>query len=356
MDSSRFFCMISQTKKNTLDIRREDISLSDREILQRYMGLKDFPCSITSPLRDDDKHPSFSFTERNGTVFWKDFGTGEVGTATSLMAKLWNVSYTEALLKIKFDSGEPIPRVGLIRKYKGKVHLTKGSTLKVKVREWKDWDREFWNSFGISEQFAKWCNVYPVSHAFFTRPDENGKDHTTCVPMDKYAYAYFEWKDGKESIKLYQPYSATMKWLSKHDHSVWDLWKQAFKWAEKKSDETLILTSSRKDAMCIWENLGVPAMSLQGEGYVPKPQVMKQVLERFKTVYIWYDNDFQHQNDNPGQDNARKIIEQYPTIINICIPEIYQSKDPSDLFKNHGRQTLRDIWDINRIRYESNST
>ncbi|MBQ2503342.1 MAG: toprim domain-containing protein [Lachnospiraceae bacterium] len=327
--------------------------MSDAEILQRYMGLKDFPCSISSPLREDDEHPSFSFTERNGTVFWKDFGTGEVGTATSLMAKLWNVSYSEALLKIKFDSGEPIPRVGLIRKYKGKVHLTKASSLKVKVREWKDWDREFWSSFGISQRFATWCNVYPISHAFFTRPDENGKDHTTCVPMDKYAYAYFEWKDGKQSVKLYQPYSQTMKWLSKHDASVWDLWKHAFRWADKNSDEAVIITSSRKDAMCLWENLGVPAMSLQGEGYLPKPQVMKQVLERFKTVYLWYDNDFKHKEDNPGQDNAKKIIELYPTIRNICIPSDYQCKDPSDLYKTWGYEILKEVWNEQKEIHDS---
>ena len=336
--------MITKTKKTSLPIHREDIDITDAEIINRYMGIDSFPCSISSPLRDDDHNPSFSMMQKeDGTVIWKDFGTGDAGNATSLMAKLWNVTYSEALLKIKLDTGTQIPRVSLIRRYKGKVHVMSNSTIKVRTREWKDWDREFWNSFGISEKFAKWCNVYPISHAFFTKED-NGFTSTVSIPMDKYAYAYFEWKDGKESIKLYQPYSQTMKWLSKHDHSVWDLWKQAFKWAEKKSDKELIITSSRKDAMCLWENLGVPAMSLQGEGYLPKPQVMKQVLERFKTVYLWYDNDFKHQEDNPGQDNARKLIELYPTLKNICIPSDMRCKDPSDLVKTWGVALLYQVW------------
>ena len=135
-----------------------------------------------------------------------------------------------------------------------------------------------------------------------------------------------------------------MKWLSKHDASVWDLWKQAFLFAEKKSDDTVIITSSRKDAMCLWYNLGVPAMSLQGEGYLPKPQVMQQVLDRFKHVYLWYDNDFKHKEDNPGQDNAKKLIELYPTIKNICIPSELQCKDPSDLVKNKGIKELKSVW------------
>lgn len=336
--------MITATRKTKLSISREDVSMSDRDILIRYLGIReDLPVTIQSPLRDDDDRPSFSLQEWKSTVTWKDFGTGESGNIVKLMAKLWNVTYSEALLKIKLDTENKIPRFSLIRRYNGKVHLTSNSTIKVKVREWKDWDREFWSSFGIPEEFAKWCNVYPVSHAFFTR-EIDGKKSTITVPMDKYAYAYFEWKDGKESIKLYQPYSQTMKWLSKHDASVWDLWKQAFLFAEKKSDKAVIITSSRKDAMCLWYNLGVPAMALQGEGYIPKPQVMNQVLDRFKNVYIWYDNDFTHEKDNPGQDNARKLIELYPALKNICIPKEFLAKDPSDLVKTHGVKTLKTIW------------
>ena len=216
--------------------------------------------------------------------------------------------------------------------------------------EWKKWDTEFWNSFGISRKFCKWCNVYPVSHMLFTKTDpDTGKNITVTIPADKYAYAYFEWKDGHKSIKLYQPYSQTMKWLSKHDASVWDLWKQVFRWADRKSNDAVIITSSRKDAMCLWENLGIPALALQGEGYIPKPQVMQQVLDKFKTVYIWYDNDFSHRNDNPGQDNAKKLIELYPSLINICIPDEYQCKDPSDLVRDRGVKELKEIWEKQRI-------
>lgn len=337
--------MISETKKSSKPIAREDVSLSDRDILKRYLGITfTTSCAIQSPLREDDHNPSFSIQEWNDRITWKDFGTGEHGNVVGLMAKLWNVSYSDALLKIKFDEGDPIPRVGLIRRYKGKIHLTSQSTMRIRVREWKDWDREFWASFGISQKFCEACNVYPISHAFFTKQDDKGITHTYSVPMDKYAYAYVEFKDGKESIKLYQPYSKTMKWLSKHDQSVWDLWTQAFMWADKVSNKAVILTSSRKDAMCLWENLRIPAMSLQGEGYIPKPKVMKQVLDRFEKVYIWYDNDYSHKDDNPGQDNARKLIETYPSLINVCIPDEYLSKDPSDLVKNHGVETLKRLW------------
>lgn len=332
--------MLSGAKKTKIPISREDISMSDEDILERYMGIKKIPCVIQSPLREDDDTPSFSIYRYRGRVWWKDFGTGESGTVIDLLSKLWNCKYQEALLKIKLDIGEKIPRFNLIRRYRGKIHVTSNSSIRVRTRPWKDWDKEYWRSYGITEYFAKWCNVYPISHAFFHK--DNGEE--IAIPMDKYAYAYFEWKDGEQTVKLYQPFSTRLKWLSKHDQSVWDLWKQAMKWASTNSNKACIITSSRKDAMCLWENLNVPAMSLQGEGYLPKPQVMRQVLDTFKTVYLWYDNDYKHEHDNPGQDNAKKLINLYPELHNICIPSEYQSKDPSDLVKNWGVEMLKEVF------------
>lgn len=344
--------MFTNTKRSGISIRRSDVKMSDRDILKRYLGIDRFPCHIRSPLRDDDDRPSFSFVERGDVVIWKDFGTGSGGDAVALMAKLWMVSYKEALLKMQMDCGGSIPLAGLIRKYKGELHITKESKIAVKVRDWRDWDTEYWQTYGISRKFCKFCNVHPISTAFFTREDDDGKLRTVSVPMDKWAYAYFEWKDGRESIKLYQPFSKTMKWLSKHDSSVWDLWTQAFRWAESVSDEELIITSSRKDAMCLFENLRIPAVSMQGEGYLPKPQIMQQLKDRFKKIYIWYDNDFTHEHDNPGQDNAAKLIALYPYLRNVCIPSEYRSKDPSDLVKNHGKETLINFW--NQLKAKQN--
>lgn len=337
--------MLTETKASySSQFSRDDITISDREILQRYLSISQVPCVISSPLRDDDEKPSFSVYEKGGKLLWKDFGTGEGGDIVFLLAKLWSLTYGEALSQIRADYGQIDTNPRLLRKYRGKIHVTHGSGIKVKVREWKSWDRKYWNMYGISIRMCKKCRVYPISHAFFSRKEEDGTTTTVCVPMEQHAYAYFEWKDGKESIKLYQPYSQKMKWLSKHDSSVWDLWEQAFKYADTGHDKAVILTSSRKDAMCLWQNLGVPAMSLQGEGYIPKKQVMQQVLDRFENVYIWYDNDYSHTGDNPGQDNAKKLIEMFPKLQNICIPEQYESKDPSDLYKNHGKDALKEVW------------
>lgn len=323
---------------------RKDIALSDMDILDRYFRLPKMPCTISSPLRDSDRNPSFRIWSKDGKVWWKDFGTNESGRIVSLLARLWNVTYEDAIERIIDDCGSQVPHYTLVRRYKGRVKSGDGADIKVTVRKWRKYDIEFWKSFGISRKMLEFCNVHPISDIFFEHKD----GETSSITADKYAYAYFEWKDGKCTIKVYQPYSERLKWLSSHDRSTWDLWKQAMAWAKERSNDECIITSSRKDAMCLWQNLNVPAMALQGEGYIPKPHVMQLVIERFKNVYLWYDNDF-GRDVNPGQDNAKKLLEQFPALHNICIPARYQAKDPSDLYKMYGKQMLKTIYDDSKL-------
>ena len=334
------------SSNNVRTVRRRDIPMSDKDILDRYLNLPRVPCTITSPFRGNDRNPSFRIWNRQDRIYYRDFGTGEHGTVVGLLARMWNIDYHQAVERIAEDTALPVPQSSLVRRYTGRVKLGGGSTIKVTVRKWKKYDIEFWKSFGISQKMLEFCKVYPISQIFFEKKGEP----TTTVRADKYAYAYYEFKDDKCTIKVYQPYSERLKWLSSHDKSTWDLWTQAMMWAEKKGDEECIITSSRKDAMCLWQQLNVPAVSLQGEGYIPKPQVMKQLLKKFRHVYIWYDNDFCHEDGtNPGQDNAKKLCELYPQLHNICIPAIYKAKDPSDLYKSWGEMILKTIWNDSKL-------
>lgn len=339
--------MVHGTSSNAISIRRDNISMTDLEILERYLCIKDLPCKIKSPFRDDDKRPSLSLFAKGDKVYWKDFGTGKGGTLIDMLSILWRVPYKETLLKIQYDIGQVIPSSSMVKRYNGKVQITHGSDISIKRRVWKEHDDQYWSSFGISRRMLRFCNVFPISHAFFTRKDSR---KTICVSMEKFAYAYIENKDGKVTFKLYQPFSQTMKWLSKHDRSVWDLWTQVFSYKEDHPEcDSVIITSSRKDAMCIWENIGIPAMSLQGEGYIPKAHVMGQVLGTFRHVYLWYDNDFNHTDGhNPGQENAKALLDMFPSLRNIVIPSDYKAKDPSDLYRKYGKKVLKLIFDIQK--------
>ena len=88
-------------------------------------------------------------------------------------------------------------------------------------------------------------------------------------------------------------------------------------------------------------NLGIPSICLQGEGFLPKPHIINQLKERYKNIIIFFDNDFKNPN-NPGHTDALKICEEY-NLKMVEIPSEFKSKDPSDLYKNYGKEKYLEI-------------
>ena len=301
---------------------------SDFDIAHKYLGITCVPEVINSPLRQDN-NPSLGLFINNKTnsLWFKDFGSGEKGSLYDLLAKMWNVSKDKVYDRILED----MPAPASMRKHGVKVYRKSAGKVEVRVREWRDYDIAYWDSYGISLPWLKFGEIYPISHIILTK---NG--HSYPIPAEKYAYVYVERKDGIVSFKIYQPYSKEYKWMSKHDSSVWDLWTKI----PEKGDK-LIITSSRKDALAIWSNTGIPALSLQGEGYIPKEHVVQQLKDRYNKVYVLYDNDFQSE-ENHGRMYGKMIAERF-NVTQIEIPEKWKSKDPSDLVKNHGREVLREV-------------
>lgn len=301
---------------------------SDFDIAHKYLGITCVPEVINSPLRQDN-NPSLGLfiNNRTNSLWFKDFGSGEKGSLYDLLAKMWNVSKDKVYDRILED----MPAPALIKKRGVKVYRKSAGKVEVRVREWRDYDIAYWDSYGISLPWLKFGEIYPISHIILTK---NG--HSYPIPAEKYAYVYVERKDGIVSFKIYQPYSKEYKWMSKHDSSVWDLWTKI----PEKGDK-LIITSSRKDALAIWSNTGIPALSLQGEGYIPKEHVVQQLKDRYNKVYVLYDNDFQSE-ENHGRMYGKMIAEKF-NVTQIEIPEKWESKDPSDLVKNHGRGVLRGV-------------
>lgn len=317
-----------------LRVGRDDIAATDAQLLARYTGIAKLPCVVQSPLREGDDRPSFSLFERGGRVYWRDFGTGEHGSLVDLLMVLWRCGWREAMLRMAADFRRPGSVPSLVHLYHGAASRGGGGgSIEPVLRGWRGEDLEWWGRFGVGRRMLEACDVHPASMAYF-----GGRGP---VPLDRMAYAYYEWKDGRESVKLYQPLSGERKWMSSHDRSVWDLWRQAHSWPDRSE---LIVTSSRKDAMCLWSDLRVPCMALQGEGYVPKPQVMGQVLSEFGRVWLWYDNDHKATGRNPGQEGAARLRGMWPSLGNVCIPDALGSKDPSDLHRDRGADAVRAVW------------
>ena len=85
--------------------------------------------------------------------------------------------------------------------------------------------------------------------------------------------------------------------------------------------------------MCLYA-AGYHAIAMQSEMQIPDEKLISELKERFNTIEILYDNDFDKIN-NPGQTVAKKIRDLYG-FKNICLPKQFESKDPSDLVNTVG--------------------
>ena len=128
--------------------------------------------------------------------------------------------------------------------------------------------------------------------------------------------------------KIYSPYDDKNKWLSNTKKTDVQGYNQL-----PNKGERLIITSSLKDVMCLYA-AGYNSIAMQSEMQIPDEKLINELKERFNTIEILYDNDFDKAS-NPGQTMARKICDLYE-FKNICIPDQFTSKDPSDLVAKVG--------------------
>ena len=324
--------------KGKSSVSLDDIlsKVTEADILSHYLGVTEVPCIINSPLRQD-RRPSFGLYSSDGIrIFYIDLATKDSGGLFDLLGKMWNCGFKEVLSKINEDISKFCGGASIHSYTPCAVRSTssynKDTDLQCKVRDWRDYDIEYWASYGITLEWLKYAEVYPISHKIVVKDG-----HRYVFGADKYAYAYVEHKEGKVTLKIYQPFNkAGYKWSSNVDRSVWSLWTKIPKYGNN-----LILSSSVKDCLNIMCNLGIPSICLQGEGYLPKPQIMKELKSRYKNIIIFFDNDFNNPN-NPGHNDAKRLSEEY-NLKMIEIPKEYESKDPSDLYKNHGKEVYLKI-------------
>ena len=307
--------------------------VSEANIAARYLDITEIPCVINSPLRQDNR-PSFGLYSFDGVkVRYIDYATGERGGLFDLLSKLWRVPYDEVLEKIGQD-------FNILKSLKTSVKVSDGGYTKieikekshpkieVKIREWRKHDQLYWESYGITLDWLKYADVYPISHKFIVK---DNKRYT--FGADKYAYAYIERKEGNISVKIYQPFNKNgFKWCTSTDSSVISLWTKV-----PQEGERICICSSLKDALCLWSNTGIPAIATQGEGYSMSDTAINELKRRYKKVYVLFDCD------DAGLIDGEKLSKQ-TGFINVVLPKFEGGKDISDLYHSlQDKQKFKEI-------------
>lgn len=300
--------------------------VSHAEILAHYFGITSLPVLINSPLRRD-MHPSFSIYSPDGEkVKYIDYATGERGDIFVLMQKYFNLSFSGVMRMI---AKEKQLKHGVKSDFRvtpalGKKFSTRTSSdIKVKVREWQQYDIDYWQSYGVSLSWLKYAEVYPISHKIVYKNNER-----YVFPAAKYAYCFVERKEEKVTLKIYQPYSKLYKWSNKNDGSVVGLWTKI-----PAQGDQLVICSSLKDALCLWSNIKIPCIYVQSETTGMSDTAQNILKARYKNIYICFDND------EPGIKDAKHFAKQ-TGFKNVILPSFDGGKDISDFYKLKGKEVF----------------
>lgn len=296
--------------------------ISEYDIFRYYChNFKNLNEKFCSELRLDN-NPTCSIVYWNNKLLYKDFGSGESHDCFSYVQRRYGLTYSEALKVIDADFGLGLQR-GVVNKVA--IELTYGDAVYVekrpakiekRVRAWNQEDKNFWSQFNIPRSLLIKFNVQPIDYFWI-----NEARYKCNSP----SYVY----NLGGRYKIYRPYEIDGKWFSnttKDDIQGWDQLVDR--------GELVILASSLKDVMCL-NVLGYQAIALQSEMQMPSKTLIDNLKERFTTVAVLYDNDYEKDN-NPGQMMANKICSEF-NLINIILPAHYKSKDISDFIKNNGQ-------------------
>lgn len=305
-----------------LDLKSD---ITDEEIILCYFGNFELGEKYPSPFRKEGD-PSFLLYYANDKLQWKDFGKtkGDTGgDAIQFVRELPEHSnkpfeiLIDEIYKTVSKKNNKL-RAQIIRKH----NIT--TDLKFSIRKkWKQTELEYWMQYGITLKTLSLYNVLPATKIWI-----NGLLHHSSTEEDP----IFLYRYGPDNVKSYRPYAPdkSNKWKSKNINDIIQGFDQ-LPW----TGDIIIITSSLKDVMMFHE-LGISAIALNSETSILKEDLVIRLRKRFKRIIVNYDNDV------TGVESSIKYSNLYG-LEYWNVPLKYKDcTDPSDLFLNHGLNTLRE--------------
>lgn len=306
---------MSMSLKDLLD------KVSDYDIYSYYLGPIKPKRLVNSPLRPDDKIPSFAiFPSKTGDLLFKDHGTGEAGNALKFIKLYRGITTREEmereLLKIVKRVNPNLTAQKAVRNAENASETIIG----IVRQPFTEVDKQYWKQFHISLDTLRRYNVFSIKY-FLCNNIVRGI-YNESSPM--YAYKVYD------KFKIYRPLASKYtKWRT-------NLTIRHIQGLEQLEDNgnLLIITKSLKDVMCLRE-MGYSAIAAASETTFIPDDIMKSLKEKWKHIVILYDRD------SAGIQNARKYSKQYG-LDAIFVHKKFKAKDVSDAVKANGFVVVKD--------------
>ena len=318
---------ITMSLKDLLD------KLTDYDIYSYYVGQFKIGKLFNSPLRSDDKNPSFAiFKGMNGGLFFKDHGSGEGGNAIKFVKLYKNINTKDELerellrivRKMNPNSGNAI------RTYSYSVDS--GPTDIGIVRQpFTDVDKQYWKQFHISIDTLRKFQVFSIKYFLCNRVVRGTYKETN--PM--YAYKV------DDKFKIYRPLASKYtKWRT----NLTNRNVQGLSELPVEGGNLLIITKSLKDVMCLYE-MGFNAIAASSETTFIPDDILDSLRHKWKNVIMLYDRD------KTGMLESRKYSKQYK-LDALFVHKRFKAKDISDAVKDNSYNEVKQWLTQTLMKYD----
>ena len=318
---------ITMSLKDLLD------KLTDYDIYSYYVGQFKIGKLFNSPLRSDDKNPSFAiFKGMNGGLFFKDHGSGEGGNAIKFVKLYKNINTKDELerellrivRKMNPNSGNAI------RTYSYSVDS--GPTDIGIVRQpFTDVDKRYWKQFHISIDTLRKFQVFSIKYFLCNRVVRGTYKETN--PM--YAYKV------DDKFKIYRPLASKYtKWRT----NLTNRNVQGLSELPVEGGNLLIITKSLKDVMCLYE-MGFNAIAASSETTFIPDDILDSLRHKWKNVIMLYDRD------KTGMLESRKYSKQYK-LDALFVHKRFKAKDISDAVKDNSYNEVKQWLTQTLMKYD----
>lgn len=297
--------------------------ISQETLISNYYGVP-IKKGLFCAKHRTDSHPTCCYYKRNGRIYIKDFGSDYYGDWIYVVEQKFNCNYYDALAIAANDFD--IQKIPHLNKNKVKISNeslseNKQSIIRVEIRDFQQYELDWWNKFGISLQTLKKFRVFSCKNIWIN-------DHIIHLETNnQLVFGYYGGiKDDIEQWKLYWPNNKKYKWLSNRDSSQ----LQGARMLPKSGGDLIVIQKSLKDVMLLYE-FGIPSVAPNSENIFLSDEKLMKLKSKFKRIIVWYDNDA------PGKAYLEKIKKEHPELDYFYIPEDFKEKDFSDFYKKYGK-------------------
>ncbi len=298
-----------------------------RTIFERELG--HIPTkAMNSPLRND-RNPSFTVFKNNGMYFFKDFSTGDSGSAIKFIQERYNLGFNDALKRIYQDLGCKTQQIVGITQHKTpkKVVMIDYSIIPFTSKH-----KAYFDQYGLPEKYLNENDVWAIDKYAINKK-------VIKIPDNQYCFVY-EAKDIGKCKILTLGEDVKSKWFTNANNSY--IWRKD----KLKDCKTLFIVKSLKDALVLNYHFGLCTVAVQNESAQILLENNYDFLESAaKTKVINFGSDFQGWHES-------YLITYLTGWSYFNIPnnlyDSYQIEDPSDFIANFSVKSLENLLHIKK--------